>query len=349
MAPLVDPPGRLCYNGAVPVATSGQIILKKLVSSVRSSLTQPIASCGTLLTFAVRSAHSPARSCPNRALITFAALRLQSSATKVSALRPLGHAVIAYAAAGGQRWPLLLWNTLLLGALLVGLSLIDDYRDWRDTGEANSFARLSFTTSRTSRWLGGLLALCVLCTLPWFVAVISRQIPLIAVELTGLGTVLVASYTLPPLRLKAHPRVSLWIAPLAAGLLFAEAYTVLRPPSALMLALAVWCMGLQLHAELLHILDDEPTPGVPAKLSRSAARRWLRYTQLVLAGYAALSMVRWPLAFLSVCCALTRFIVCRQISQEQLHRWRRQLWHPIWSLYDLAIYAALGVMNGGLR
>jgi hypothetical protein len=281
-------------------------------------------------------------------LFSLSSLRITSSSTKVSALRPLGHALFAYAVAGGGPWGLLLANTLMLAAVMVGLSLLDDYLDWRRAGEANGFERLAEAGADPRRWLLMGLASCGLCAAPWLIAVTQGRISLLPIVLTVAGVVLVASYTLPPLRLKRLPAVSLWVAPLAAGLLFAQSYLVIQPVDTLLFALAGWCIGLQLYAELVHLLDDEPTPGIPAKLSPPAVRRWLVGSQLVMAGYAAAWALQWPLASLSVACALLRTRIAARASNEQRHRWRRRLWHPLWSVYDLLVYALVGLVLGGV-
>ncbi len=344
-----DSPYRLRYNEPVqdvaiqPVAlTIPETILATDHARPAGSLREPRQSAVSL------HVQSPADATQSYRT-ALAVLRLSSSSGKVSALRPLGHALLAYLIAGARPSHIILWNTLMLCGVLLGLSLTDDYVDWRDAGERNGFARLAQAGARPASWFALLLTACALCTVPWLVLVMRSGVSPAAVAVTGAGLALVASYTLPPLRLKGHPQFSLWVAPLAAGLLFAQAYLIVRPPDLLMVVLAFWCVGLQLYAELVHVLDDAPTPGVPAKLDAPTARRWLTRSQVLMAGYAGLWMWRWPLAGVSVSCALLRVVVCRLATGDRLHRWRRQLWHPFWSFYDLMIYAVLSVSYGGIR
>lgn len=271
--------------------------------------------------------------------------RLRSEGAQVSGLRALVHTLFGYAIAAQPAIGLLVLNTAVIVLLFMFFGAYDNYCDWRLLGERN--ATRAVIERRKLSQPGGLalifapwLAILPLASLAhaWGMSPWSERA-------LGLMVLLGLAYITPGIRLKQR-RVSFFIAPLWACLLFLQAVLLTRGarwhPSILILCAAVF--GLQCQAEFLHRLDDhvrkghdDRDPVTQAMLSRL---RWLPRgifaASLVAASHSAvfLNTSLWSLVRL--------FAVTRQ-SVERLSKIRHQPWHPVWSLYEFAIYAVLGL------
>lgn len=271
--------------------------------------------------------------------------RLRSDGAQVSGLRALVHTLFGYAIAAQPAVGLLALNTAVIVLLFMFFGAYDNYCDWRLLGERN--ATRAVIERRKLSQPGGL----ALIFAPW-VAILPLASLAHAWGMSprsegalGLMTLLGMAYITPGIRLKQR-RVSFFIAPLWACLLFLQAVLLTRGarwhPSTLFLCAAVF--GLQCQAELLHRLDDhvregygEKDPVTQAMLSRL---RWLPrcvFAASVLAAFHSAVFLNTSLW------SLVRLFSVKRQSVERLSRIRRQPWHPVWSLYEFAIYAVLGL------
>jgi len=273
--------------------------------------------------------------------------RLRSIRQRVSGQRALFYTLVGYAFAPDSRADLLVVNTLVIALLFSFFGAYDNYWDWRLLGEENA------TGAAIQRWgLRRELGLALACA-PWLLIV-----PLILLA-RGMGwspaseltlwamTALGLSYMTPGIRLKGRVLDGL-VAPIWACLLFVEAEAVWKPavPSPSLLVLCAAMLALQGHAEVLHRLDDARRGP-----NRGAARTllaWLRRLAVWTAVGALLAA--WlvhPIFLNTTLWSLVRLAAVGRLELRRVSRLRRQWWHPVWSLYEFAVYA-VGFRFSGL-
>ena len=278
----------------------------------------------------------------SRELVLF--YRLAHFQQFVSGQRVVLYTLFGYAIARGGEVRLLMVNTTMIAFLFMFFGAYDNYLDWYLMGERNGTSVV--IERRGLSPLAGLLLIAV----PW-VAIAplmslsvrwgaSHMSIFVFWSMTALGL----SYVTPGIRLKDRS-CSFFIAPVWACLLFIQAYT-LSDHFHLGFSLLGLCgvvFVLQCHAELLHRLNDCLAPSAPAGeplaqhlLSRL---RWLQQFSCL----ASLLVVGFNPLFLNTSLwSVVRLAALRRVDIHQVAKLRLQLWHPIWSLYEFAIYAGFG-------
>jgi hypothetical protein len=273
--------------------------------------------------------------------------RATTSGVKVSALRPALYVLFGWAVVGHIPLPLLAAHLGLVAGVLLSFGAYGNYWDWRLLGERNS------TQAVMERWrLSPPRALALTClpglgTLPWYWLALRSGWSGLS-QACGWAIVLLGlCHITPPLRLKTR-RLG-YLTPLIAWfLLFLEAYTVqgrtLLAPTTIFLAGCVW--WFQCQAEILHLLDDRlHSAREPVPLSPQQLQAWLRRLPWMAGAWSVAAAGVHPVFLNSTAWWIVRARALRRATPEGLCRARRQLWHPVWSLYEFGIYAAIGLMG----
>lgn len=273
--------------------------------------------------------------------------RLRSRHGLVTGQRAVLYTLFGYAIAAQGPVGLLVVNAAVMALVFMFFGAFDNYWDWRLLNEQNgtrdAIERRGFSPAI------GLLLTC----LPWLLIVplmalarawgMSPQSEIVFWLMVFLGV----AYMAPGIRLKGRP-LDFFVAPVWACLLFAQGYTLGGRPWA---GVSLWIMCgtvflLQCQAELLHRVDESlpPSHGVAAGPSSKLLRRlrWLPLWSLALSLGAA-SVRPWVLN--TALWSLVRLCAVWRLEAGRVSVIRRQLWHPVWSLYEFAIYALLAWLH----
>ncbi len=267
--------------------------------------------------------------------------RLRRFDTLVPGYRALLYTVLGYAAAGQIDLKLIMVNTLVIGLLFMFFGAYDNYWDWRLLGEQNGTRAVIERRGLSQR--AGLFLACVPygLTLPLMGQLRVWRVSWISEAIVWLLAALGFAYMTPGIRLKSR-RLSFFMAPAWACLLFLQAAFLSGTERChpMILALSGAIFALQCQAELLHRLDDGG-----ATAAAPALRAWLYRLPWIVLGVSLAAAWWMPLLLNTAVWWLVRLWALRRVDLSRLSTLRRQVWHPVWSLYEFGIYAAAGIMH----
>ncbi len=267
--------------------------------------------------------------------------RLRPDGAQVPGYRALAYTAFGAAVAASWHPVLVLMNAAAVFAVFACLGAYDNLWDWRREGQRNGTRAV--LESRGLSWRQDLAwsAAPMTAALVLWTCACKLGMPRPALALAVAVMALAAAYVTPPVRLKDRPG-SFVVAPLLAAGLFLQAYAVggapMRPT---VLVLAVLAFGLQCHAECLHRLDDAVAP--------AAQWRRLRWLPKVSLSGSLLAAVINPVFLNTAVWSLVRWRAAARLRPEEIRMARRQVWRPIWSLYEFGIYGMAAAWWHGLR
>lgn len=299
--PCIDQPTRPCYNDGVVVTTSGHVRLR---TSVKEQLQF---------------------------------YRLLPWQQKVSNARLLLYALLGYAIAGQWHLPIIALNTLALLGLIMFQGALNDYWDFRCSGEQNVLGTQIQSSRLTQRQAIGWIVAPLALTLPMFLMARTWPYSWGVPALLMIGAALAVVYSMPPARLKQRSWLGVLMAPLLTTLMFLEAVTVLKPATLFVDLLAVLLFLFQWYAELLHVLATATYH--PPKWPHALAQQGLKTLPLVSGILAVGLALRYPIFWLSVFGAGMRYVAFRRCALRA-----RAVWYsPLLSVYEFAGYGLLGL------
>lgn len=271
--------------------------------------------------------------------------RLRSDRTLVSGQRALLVTLFGYTIGTQGPMGLLVVNTAVIALLFMFFGAYDNWCDWRLLGEENG-TRAVIEQRRLSQVQGFALVFAPwLAILPLVFLARTWGMSAWSEAILWLMTLLGLTYMTPGIRLKERP-LSFFVAPLWACLLFLQAYLLTGygrwDVSAVFLCLAVF--AVQCQAEILHRLDNHlHHSGVPRQAVTQQLLTWLRWPSYgVFVGSLAAALIN-PLFLNTSVWSVVRVWSMTRLRVDDISKLRRQLWHPVWSLYEFAIYAVVGV------
>lgn len=279
---------------------------------------------------------------------SFAAFyRIHHRSVKVSGLRPVLYTVLGYAMAGGGPATLLWVNLAAVIGLLLFFGAYGNYWDWRLMGEENGTQAVAARHGWSPRT-------ALLCTMiPWAGIVPAvwwaRSLGLsLASEaffwVVGLCGVI---YIAPGIRLKER-RWGFFLPIVAGSFLFLQAYTLhghsFWGGSVLIFCVMLWLV--QCQAEFLHLLDDGwHCASEPVYLSQATLLAWLNRLPWLSCGLSLVAAPWNPVFLNTTLWSLIRVRAIRRLSPDGVSQQRRQLWHPLWSLYEFGLYAVAALLH----
>lgn len=267
--------------------------------------------------------------------------RLRQFRTLVPGQRALVYTAFGSAMGGPFQWRLIVANVALIALLFMFFGAYDNYWDWKLMGEQNG-TRAVMERRRWPAAAGLLLAFMPwLLILPLAGTMRAWGLSWSSERLIWVLALLGAAYMTPGIRLKSR-RLSFFMAPAWACLLFLQAAFLSGTGRyhLMLFALSGAIFALQCQAELLHRLDD----GV-ATTAAPALRGWLYRLPWIALGVSLAAAWRMPLLLNSTVWWLVRLWALRRVNLARLSSLRRQVWHPVWSLYEFGIYAAVGMAH----
>jgi len=243
---------------------------------------------------------------------------------KLSCLRFAVYPILGFCLSPLRPLPVLADLLAVLGGSMSAYAL-NDYFDFRLRGERNFSSEM---VGRVGEGGALLLALLPLLLLP-----LGLLTSLPTALLLLLLLLLTLSYSSPPLRLKERGGGFL-IPPLCAPLLVLQAHLALSPsPSSRVLLLLPLLFLLQLHLEILHLLDA------------GREGRWRGALRLLPLPHLLLSLLLSlldPLFLAGALSACVRLLALR--GEPDPSRLRREPWRPGVFAEELAIYGVLGIL-----
>ncbi len=275
--------------------------------------------------------------------------RVRSCAAKVSGQRYLGYTVLGSFLGAHTEMVLVGANLVMVSLILAFVGAYGNYWDWMLTGESNSTERAAHTFRLSLR--RGFLATWIplACVGPLLAWGILRGMSMESVAALGVVAALGIVYFTPGLRFKTTP-VGVGVTPLVAVLLFGEAFGLhsgrltWSPTS---LALCGLLALFQTSAELLHLWDDGlHEAGGWSYWDARAVTAGLRYLPPIAIIVSGLLAVWVHPAFLtSVCSWGIRWCALRRLTSDKVSNVRRRLYHPVWMVYEFAVYIAINTMH----
>jgi len=269
---------------------------------------------------------------------------LRSWHRKMASVRLLLYAALGYVIAGHYHLPILCLNTLALLGLVMFQGPLNDYWDFRLSGERN------FISAQVQ---SGRLSLQTLGQRLWFPLMLSFPMMLLSHRvgcswtvpmLLGIGVGLPVAYSVPPLRLKTRRPWGLLVAPTLTTLMFLEAHLALAPLTPFVTQLSGLLFLFQLYAECLQVVDFSPKSSQKFAPCRALAMaHWLPGISAAIAAGLAL---RQPIFWLGVLGGVTRLYALRTARLPQaIARARRNSRSLLLSLYEFLGYATFGTLR----
>lgn len=265
---------------------------------------------------------------------------------KTSGLRGLLYVFLAYAMSGQWAWLPMLLNTVAALGVLMFAAAFDDYWDSRVRAERNVLT-LHVAAGSLSPGQALLLSCApLLLTLPVLGLAPMLGLPLQAIGLVlAAGVVLLVGYSVPPIRLKEQAPWGFFVCPVLASLLFLESWRLLTPLTLFAMLFAIFLFIFQCYAEAMHVIDNVLCGRAIRTVSFTTAvslfHRLPVISLVASLGFTLLS----PLYLITAGCSAIRWLAVRRLDFGRLHRIRRQLWNPVWSLYEFVAYACAGIFR----
>ncbi len=252
--------------------------------------------------------------------------RVKGWRSKLSCLRFMVYPLLGFSLSPLKPVEVMADALAVLGGSMSAYAL-NDYFDFRLRGEENFSSRM---VERMGEGKTLALALLPLLLLP--LSLLTTLPTLLLLLLLLLLTLL---YSAPPFRLK-EGRGGFLIPPLCAPLLVLQAHLALSPhPSQRVLLLLPLLFLLQLHLEVLHLLD----------VGRVKEVKWLRALPFPHLLLSSLLSVLDPFFLVGVLSSCVRLLSARKMgARTELLKLRKEAWRPEIFAEELALYAAAGLL-----
>jgi len=256
---------------------------------------------------------------------------------KISCLRPLAYTFLGYAMAAQFELGLAGRNALAVTGILAASYALNDYFDYVLNGEKNFTANLMESHKLSLRqvyllcWLP--LALCVAIPL-------QKVIPVVLLLILLLLTII---YSLPGIRLKDRKIWGFITPPVCAVIIFLQAYSLFGNYNAKVLMLAVLLFLFHLYVEALHQMADFVTDGNENNMGEEEIIKLLNLFPLLSLLSAVIFSFYYHLFLLTVFFSVVRLLALRKFDPVGILRIRKNIFSPLWSIYEFAIYGVLGL------
>ena len=235
-------------------------------------------------------------------------------------------------------------NALAVAGILAASYALNDYFDYVLKGEKNFTANLIESRQLSLRRIG------LLCWLP---LVLCLGMPFHRIIPAGLIIVLLfltIFYSLPPIRLKERSIWGFIIPPICAVIIFLQAYSLFNGFNLTISMLAIIIFLFHLFVEGIHQMADFFAEE-NEKIQEKEKIIKLLYLFPCLSLIISLAFAFYqPLFLITVLFSMVRLFTLRKINiEENIFRIRKNIFSPLWSIYEFAIYGALGLtglLNG---
>jgi len=263
--------------------------------------------------------------------------RLLNWRDKISCLRPLAYTFLGYALAAQFEFGLAVRNALAVAGILAASYALNDYFDYVLNGEKNFTSNLIESRHLSRRrvylfcWLP--LALC-------FAIPLQKIIPFILLLILLILTII---YSLPGIRLKDRKIWGFLTPPVCAVIIYLQAYSLLSNFNVGVLMLAILLFLFHLYVEALHQLADFVTDGNENNMGEDEIIKLLNLFPLLSLISAVIFSFYNLLFLLTVFFSVVRLLALRKFNPAEILRIRKNIFSPIWSIYEFAIYGVLGL------
>lgn len=252
--------------------------------------------------------------------------RVRGWKNKLSCLRFMVYPLLGFSLSPLKPLEILADGLAVLGGSMSAYAL-NDFFDFKLGGEENFSSRMAEKVGEAKTLA---LALLPLSLLP-----LALLTTLPTLSLLLLLLLLTLSYSSPPLRLKER-KGGFLIPPLCSPLLVLQAHLALSPsPSQRVLLLLPLLFLLQLHLEVLHLLD----------VGRMKGTEGLRILPLLHLFLSSLLYLVDPFFLIGVLSSCVRFLSMRRMKGKDFLRLRKEAWRPEVFAEELALYAVVGLLT----
>ncbi|MEM2866375.1 MAG: hypothetical protein QW098_04465 [Candidatus Hadarchaeales archaeon] len=252
--------------------------------------------------------------------------RVKGWRSKLSCLRFMVYPLVGFSLSTLKPLEMVADTLAVLGGSMSAYAL-NDYFDFKLRGEENFSSRV---VKRMGEVKTLALALSPLLLLP-----LSLLTTLPTLLLLMLLLLLTLSYSAPPLRLKEE-KWGFLIPPLCSPLLVLQAHLALSPsPSQRVLLLLPLLFLLQLHLEILHLLE----------VGKVKEAKWLGILPLPHLLLSSLLSLADPFFLIGVFSSCVRLLSVRRMEERtDFLKLRKEAWRPEVFAEELALYAAVGLL-----
>jgi len=263
--------------------------------------------------------------------------RLLNWRDKISCLRPLAYTFLGYAMAAQFELGLAGRNALAVAGILAGSYALNDYFDYVLNGEKNFTSNLIESGQLSGRWvyLLGWLPLVLCIAIPW-----QKVTPVILLLVLLILTII---YSLPWIRLKDRKIWGFITPPVCAVIIFLQGYTLFGNFNAKVLMLAILLFLFHLYVEALHQLADYVSDNDKIQMGEEEIFNLLHLFPLLSLISAVIFSFYHLLFLLTVFFSVVRLLALRKFDPAEILRIRKNIFSPLWSIYEFAIYGVLGL------
>jgi hypothetical protein len=270
-------------------------------------------------------------------------------ASKISSVRLLLYVLFGYAASGyfisfDFLFVPALINLMIVFFGIVSASLANDYYDFERLGEENAIG------PHLERQVLNHKAVQALIWAPWilslFLFFVLLKYPVTPASLVLLWASFILSvlYNYPPMRWKERAFVGVITPPIGIFFLFLQAYVLFKYPAGFEWVIVAIVFLYAWYIEFLHLVDDANADSEIHKISKDWARKGLILVSIV-GTIAAIIATYFNILFLisAIGWALRLFVVTRS-SDEEIIRARRDIFHPVWMIWEFVLYTLIGAL-----
>jgi len=265
--------------------------------------------------------------------------RLLNWRDKISCLRPLAYTFLGYALAAQFELGLAVRNTLAVAGILAASYALNDYFDYALNGEKNFTSNLIESGQLSDRqvYLLGWLPLVLCVAIPW-----QKVTPVILLLVILILTII---YSLPGIRLKDRKIWGFITPPVCAVIIFLQAYSLFGNFNAKVLMLAILLFLFHLYVEALHQLADYVSDNDKRQMGEEEVIKLLHLFSL-LSFFSAVVFSFYNILFLvTVFFSVVRLLALRKFDTAEILRIRKNIFLPIWSIYEFVLYGALAMFG----
>lgn len=267
---------------------------------------------------------------------------------KISCFRFLGYSFFGYAMSFSYYYSDISWwiacglNAIaILGVLMFSYAL-NDYYDFKLQGERN-FLAIKIVAGHIQEKRA-----IIYCCIPLiFLLPLLFFGSLFSISLAFVFLLLVWLYSQPPIRFKKRKLLGFLVPPTGAAILFLQAYFLIGQTETSLVdvaALTVILFLFQFYVESIHILSDYFTGDEIKKIDKQKTLKLFKILPIISLFFSFLLSFHnyWFLttSFFSI----VRILSLMKVDIEKnIQSIRKDVFTPIWSLYEFLIYAVAGV------